>query len=445
MITYPFPKGFVWGSATASYQVEGAFDEDGRGESIWDRFAHTSGNVDNADTGDHACDHYHRRRQDIALMQSLNLRAYRFSIAWPRVIPDGDGDLNPAGLDWYDRLVDELLEVGIEPYPTLYHWDLPRALEDKGGWRSRRTVEAFARYSEIVADRLGDRVHNWWTINEPWVVAVVGHEDGRHAPGRRSALEALDVSHHVMLAHARAVEVLRGSSANRVGIVLDQVPHMPRSRHPQDVALARFADSRRNRWLLDPLAGRGYPEAVVDALEWEARVVLAGDLESIAQPIDRLGINYYSRQVHAAATVPDRARPGPLVDVGGERTDMGWEVYPEGIYQVLERAHREYGYQSLFVTENGGAYTVPPVNGSVPDEARRAYLEQHLIEVHRAIADGIPVHGYFVWSLLDNFEWELGYSQRFGIVHVDFESQTRTVKDSGKWFARVAEHNSFEV
>jgi len=443
MTEYAFPDGFVWGTATASYQIEGAVAEDGRGESIWDRFSHTPGMVENGDTGDSACDHYHLWRKDIALMEELNVGAYRFSIAWPRIMPDGDGSVNPAGLDWYDRLVDDLLAAGIDPYVTLFHWDLPQALEDKGGWRSRSIVDAFARYTEVVYDRLGDRVTNWWTINEPRVVSVVGHEIGRHAPGHQSIQEALDVAHHLLLAHAAARDVIRARGHARVGIVLDQGPQVPRSSHPDDVRLATLADGRRNRWFFDPLGGRGYPEDVLDVVEWDRSAILPGDLETIAQPIDMLGINYYSRNIHAAPDVGDANRPEPLTEFRGEPTDMGWEVYPAGLREVLTRAYREYGHQSLYVTENGAAYTVPPADGVVPDEIRRSYLEQHFIELHRAIEDGVPVGGYFVWSLLDNFEWGHGYSKRFGIVHVDFDDQSRIVKDSGRWYAGVVAANGF--
>jgi beta-glucosidase len=359
------------------------------------------------------------------------------------VVPDGDGAVNTAGLDWYDRLVDGLLDAGIEPYPTLYHWDLPQALEDRGGWRSRSIVGAFARYAEVVTRRLGDRVSNWWTINEPWVVAVLGHEDGLHAPGRRSVQEALDVGHHLLLAHAVARDVIREHGDARVGVVIDQAPQVPRSSHPEDLRLATLRDGRRNRWFLGPLVGRGYPEDALESVDWDPSVIRPGDLETIARPVDMLGINYYTREIVAAPGVADAARPAPLIEPHGAPTDMGWEVYPRGIRQVLTRAHRDYGFPLLFVTENGAAYTVPVVDGVVPDRDRQRYLEQHLAEVHAAIGDGVPVAGYFLWSLLDNFEWALGYSKRFGIVHVDFDDQTRIVKDSGRWYAGVTAANGF--
>jgi beta-glucosidase len=375
----------------------------------------------------------------------LNLNAYRFSIAWSRIIPDGDGEVNRRGLDFYDRLVDGLLEAGIDPYVTLYHWDLPQALEDKGGWRSRDTVDAFGRYAEIVVDRLGDRVDNWWTINEPWVVAVEGHELGLHAPGHQSVKKALDVSHYLLLAHARSMDVLHSAGADRVGIVLNQARHVPRSAHTADLAAARFADGRYNRWFLDPLAGRGYPEDVVDAVGWDHAVIKAGDIEAIARPMDMLGVNYYTRVVCAAPEVADVDRPRPLVTAQGEPTDMGWEIYPQGLYETLIRDFRGYGHAPIYITENGAAYDVPKIDGSIADTPRRSYLEGHLAEMHRAITDGVPVRGYFVWSLLDNFEWAHGYSMRFGSVGVDFDAQTRTVKDSGTWFAGVAARNGFDA
>ena len=440
---YRFPDSFVWGSATAAYQIEGAVREDGRGPSIWDTFSHTPGNVLNGDTGDVACDHYHRWRDDIALMLELNLGGYRFSIAWPRVIPDGDGEINQAGLDWYSDLVDGLLAAGIEPFPTLYHWDLPQALQDKGGWRSRATVDAFERYAEAVITRLGDRVRTWWTINEPWVVAVNGHENGQHAPGHTDPHETLDVAHHLLLAHGRAVRLVRADPERRVGIALDQTSYHPRSAHPEDVAAAAYEDAKRIRWFLDPLTGRGYPREVIDEIGWDASVVLPGDLEVIAQPIDTVGVNFYCRLIAMAEHLSDADRPQPLIEFEGRPTEMGWEVSPNALYEVVERLHSEYGFSSIFITENGASYTVPPVDGHVHDEDRRHYLELHLAQVSRAIGDGLPVDGYFVWSLLDNFEWAFGYSQRFGIVHVDYDDQTRIVKDSGRWFARVAAAHGF--
>lgn len=445
MTSTRFPEGFTWGSATASYQIEGAWNEDGKGESIWDSFSRTPGKVLNGDTGDVACDHYHQWESDIGLMKSLNLDAYRFSIAWPRIIPDGDGAINEAGLDFYDKLVDGLLAAGIEPYVTLYHWDLPQALQDKGGWRNRDTVAAFEKYADAVISRLGDRVKNWWTINEPWVVSWVGNIKGEHAPGFGDMDQTLDVAHHLLLAHGRVVQRIRRDPSLKVGIVVDQTSYHTRSQHPADLAQADLEDAMRIRWFLDPIAGRGYPAAAKEALEWDASVVLPGDLEDIASPIDAIGVNFYSRQVVHDMAVSDADRPGPLVEVEDNKTDMGWEVSPRGLYEVVERLHNDYGYESIVIAENGAAYDHPVVDGAVHDEDRRAYIEAHLDVIHKAIANGIPVDGYFVWSLMDNFEWAYGYDMRFGIVHVDFDdpARQRTIKDSGHWYATVARDNGY--
>lgn len=440
MVEIGFPQGFVWGAATASYQIEGGWDADGKGESIWDRFCRTPGNVANGASGDTSCDHYHRWPADIELLRSLNLGAYRFSISWPRILPDGVGRVNPAGLDFYDRLVDGLLAAGVTPYATLHHWDLPQALQDRGGWATRDTATAFAEYATIVAERLGDRVDNWWTINEPWVIAVVGHEWGLHAPGHTSLQEALDVSHHLLLAHGLGTTALRAAGVERIGIVLHLAPRDARSEHPADIAEARLADGRINRWFLDPLAGRGYPADVVEATAWNGTVIFPGDLETIAVATDMVGANYYTRQIAQSPSVADTERPSPIRVARSEITSMGWEVYPEGMYRVLEQL-RDYGHQHIFVTESSAAYPDELVGGVVADEDRLDYHRRYLAQVGRAAADGVPVEGYFAWSLLDNFEWQFGYDMRFGLIRVDFESQRRTVKDSGRWYARVAEAN----
>ncbi len=439
-----FPDDFRWGVATAAYQIEGATTEDGRGESIWDRFSHTPGRVLGGDTGDVACDHYHRWRDDVALMAELGVGAYRFSIAWPRVLPEGRGRVNPQGLGFYDRLVDALLEAGIRPFPTLYHWDLPQVLEDAGGWPARATAEAFAEYASVVASRLGDRVTDWFTINEPWVVTQLGYVLGLHAPGRAEPAVGPAVAHHLLVAHGLALERIRAACPRaRVGIVLNLDPMEPRSLHPADVAEARLHDASMNRWYLDPISGRDYPREVTELLEWDRREVRPGDMEIIATPIDRLGVNYYRRQVVAAASVTDEQRPLPWTQAGPRFTEMGWEVYPPGLYDLLRRLHCDYGFAEYLITENGAAFPDPaPVGGRVSDPERVAYLRAHLLAVHRAIGDGVPVGGYFVWSLLDNFEWAFGYSKRFGIVHVDFADQTRTWKDSAAWYRDVATNGS---
>jgi beta-glucosidase len=423
-----FPSDFVWGAATAAYQVEGAATEDGRGESIWDRFSATPGNVANGDTGAIACDTYHRYAEDIRLMRTLGIGAFRLSVAWPRILPEGRGPVNRAGLDFYDRLVDDLLANGLDPYVTLYHWDLPQALEENGGWPVRDTVDAFTEYTEVVVARLGDRVRHWITQNEPWVISWLGYGLGVHAPGRTSDSDALAAGHHILLAHGRAAEVLRREAPDsEVGIAVDLVPMYPFSDTEADIEAAHREDGFRNRWFLDAVLGRGYPE---DMLERYAEIlppIADGDLETIAAPLDFLGINYYTRNVV-------RAGVGEVATEGAEHTDMGWEVYPDGLRDLLVRLHAEYELPDLYITENGAAFPDSRNNGTVPDPRRIAYLGGHLDAVASAIADGVPVRGYFLWSLLDNFEWAFGYSRRFGIVYVDFETLERVPKDSFAWY-----------
>jgi beta-glucosidase len=428
-----FPSDFVWGAATAAYQVEGAATEDGRGESIWDRFSATSGNVVNGDTGAIACDTYHRYTEDIQLMRALGISAFRLSVAWPRILPEGRGRVNQAGLDFYDRVLDELLANGIEPYVTLYHWDLPQVLEDRGGWPARETVDAFTEFTEVVVTRLGDRVRHWITQNEPWVVSWLGYGLGVHAPGRASERDALAAGHHVLLAHGRAAAVIRREApVSEVGITIDLVPTYPFSDSEADTAAARQVDGSRNRWFLEPVLGRGYPD---DMLEHNAAIlptIADGDMETIAAPLDFLGINYYTRNVVRAGS--DGAGPTPVETEGAEQTDMGWEVYPGGLHDLLVRLHTAYELPELYITENGAAFPDARENGSVPDPRRVSYLEGHLDALASAIAEGVPVRGYFLWSLLDNFEWAFGFSRRFGIVYVDFETLERVPKESFLWY-----------
>ena len=352
----PFPPNFVWGAATASYQIEGAWQAGGKGESIWDRFSHTPGKIENGDTGDTACDHYHRWREDIGLMQALGLRAYRFSIAWPRVLPNGRGPANPAGLDFYDQLVDGLLAAGIQPYVTLYHWDLPQALQDRGGWGNRDVAHWLADYADLVSRRLGDRVQHWITHNEPWVVAFLGEWFGVHAPGGRDLRRALLVSHHLLLSHGLALEPLRanaGASA-QLGITLNFYPIYPASDRMEDEAAVRRQDGFINRWFMDPLTRGRYPDDMLALFEGQMIEPQAGDMAIISRPLDFLGVNYYSRTVCQAS--PEAPLYVETVPQGGEHTAMGWEVYPEGLYDLLLRLHRDYAPRSLFVTENGAAY-----------------------------------------------------------------------------------------
>ncbi|MBM2619702.1 beta-glucosidase [Actinoplanes sp. LDG1-06] len=421
-------KDFLWGAATSAYQIEGAVAEDGRAPSIWDTFAAEPGRVDNGDTGDQAAGHYHRWRDDIELMTELGLGAYRFSVAWPRVDPYGKGVVNTKGLDFYQRLVDALLDKGIEPWPTLYHWDLPQTLEDAGGWPERDTAARFADYAAIVHDALADRVTHWTTLNEPWCSAFLGYGTGRHAPGRQEPLASVRAAHHLLLAHGLAAARMSGS---RVGITLNLTHVAPLG--PADVEAARRVDGMQNRIFLDPLLRGHYP----DDLPIDLGHVRDGDLKTIAAPLDFLGVNYYTPM-----TVTTTVRPAPTAYVGCEdvvqvdrglpRTSIGWEIDAGGLRDLLLRLRDDYPGTDLYITENGAAFDAP-----VHDHDRIAYLHDHLRAVREAVAAGVPLRGYFAWSLLDNFEWSYGYAQRFGLVHVDYATQHRTVKDSGRWYRDV--------
>lgn len=455
MTTLHFPNGFLWGSATSSYQIEGATHADGRGESIWDRFAHTPGKVKDGSSGDVACDHYNRWKQDVALMKELGLQAYRFSIAWPRILPQGRGAVNQAGLDFYSRLVDELLAHDITPFATLYHWDLPQTLQDAGGWPARATAEAFVEYADVVSRALGDRVKNWITHNEPWCVSMLSHQIGEHAPGLSDWGLGLAAAHHLLLSHGWAVPVLRQNSPGaEVGITLNFTPAVPASPSAADYAAARQFDGYFNRWFVDPVYGRHYPADMVAGYTELGHLpasgpafVQPGDMQAIAAHIDFLGVNYYSRHIARGDNSPDAKNlpqtvfPAPT----SEWTEMGWEVYPEGLYELLARLHFEYQPRKLYITENGASYSDGPNGqGRVHDQRRVTYLRDHLAAAHRAISAGVPLAGYFVWSLMDNFEWGHGYTQRFGIVWVDYETQQRIPKDSALWYKQVAAANTVE-
>ncbi|MBP2704037.1 beta-glucosidase [Microbispora sp. RL4-1S] len=434
-----FGDEFVWGVATAAYQIEGAADEDGRLPSIWDTFCRVPGAVANGDTGDVACDHYHRWRADVDLMTGLGVDAYRFSVAWPRVIPTGSGPVNPKGLAFYDRLVDGLLEAGIRPFLTLYHWDLPQALQDRGGWPERDTAYRFAEYAEAVAAALGDRVTDWTTLNEPLCSSWIGHLDGTMAPGLRDLEAAVRTSCHLHLGHGLATQAIRAAArlTPSVGIVNNLSPCEPAGDRDEDVAAARRLDGHVNRWWMDPVTGRGYPDDMVSVYGVDLPL-RDGDLETIAQPLDYLGLNYYFRQI--AADDPDGpapyARQVPVPDA--PTTAMGWEVHAAGLEQLLLRLTSEYGARRIYVTENGSAWpdTAGP-DGAVDDPERTAYLEGHVAACARAIRRGAPLAGYFAWSLMDNFEWAYGYDKRFGLVRVDYETQERTVKASGRRYAEL--------
>jgi beta-glucosidase len=440
-----FPPGFLWGSATASYQIEGATHEDGRSLSIWDQFVATPGKVFQGDTGDIADDHYHRMPQDVALMAELGLGAYRFSLAWPRILPQGRGQVNAAGLDFYDRLVDTLLAHGIKPFATLYHWDLPLVLEEKGGWVNRDTAYAFAEYAEVVAKRLGDRVDAWITLNEPWCSAFLGYGIGIHAPGLQDKQAAFDAGHNLLLAHGLAVPRIRAniSPTAQVGITLNFTPQYAADERPETLQAIERADAFNNRWFLDPIYLGRYPDNLFSNFNVTPPQVQEGDFAIISTPIDLLGVNYYSRslmQSKAAAAGGVNSDNEKTVEAimpvpGSMYTEMGWEVYPQGLTDLLVRLHREYAIPALYVTENGAAF-VDQWNGEdhVSDPRRVEYLRQHIQAQAQAIAAGAPLRGYFVWSLLDNFEWGEGYSKRFGIVYVDYPTQRRIIKDSGLWY-----------
>ena len=434
-----FPRDFLWGTASSAYQIEGAAREDGRGPSIWDVFAATPGKTYQGETGEVATDHYHRMEEDVALMAELGIGAYRFSISWPRVIPEGTGWINARGLDFYDRLVDALLAAGIQPAITLYHWDLPLALHERGGWLSRDTAEAFADYAEVVARHLGDRAHTWITLNEPWCAAYLGYGNGVHAPGMRDKQAATTAAHHLLLAHGMAVPRLRATaSAARVGITLDFSPVYTADARPETAQAASWFDAFKNRWFADPIFRGRYPDGLFSEMGVQPPDIHEGDMEHIAAPLDFLGVNYYSRSLVRGRHSTEGQGAVEFVSPvpGALYTEMGWEVFPQGLTDLLVRLNSDYAPPALIVTENGAAFEDAwNGDGVVHDTLRQEYIAQHLGAVSRAIEQGVPVAGYFLWSLTDNFEWALGYSKRFGIVYVDYPTQRRIVKDSGLWYA----------
>jgi len=463
--TTVFPRNFVWGAATASYQIEGAVDEGGRGLSIWDTFARTPGKVLNGDTGDIACDHYHRFGEDVGLMRELGIDSYRFSIAWPRMQPEGKGELNPDGLRFYSALLDRLESQQITPFPTLYHWDLPQSLGDQGGWTSRETSYRFADYVDKLVDALGPRVGQWITLNEPWCSAWLGYAVGQHAPGLTDLPAALAANHHLLLAHGLAVQAIRASSTAEVGITLNLAHVTPASEDPLDRQAAIFTEGNANRMFLDPIAGKGYPRDMLE--HYEAKrpgfsVVREGDLEVIAAPIDFLGVNFYApRTVVSEERVNEANATGycvstvrrNLVDVDlgvisvrrpdAETTAMGWEVAPAALSELLVRVRDDYGTFPIYITENGAAcndYVDP--RGEIRDSERIRYVRAHLEAVLDARGAGVDIRGYFLWSLLDNFEWAYGYSKRFGLTWVDFSSGARIPKASFSWYADTIKHNA---
>ncbi len=438
---------FAWGVGTSAYQIEGAWNVDGKGESIWDRFLHASGHIPNGDT---ACDHYAKLEDDLDLLTEVGVTAYRFSTAWTRVLPRGTGATNEAGLQFYDRLVDGLLARGIEPWLTLYHWDLPQALQERGGWSSRDAPGWFAEYAAVMVDRFGDRVTRWITINEPWVSAFLGHLDGVFAPGTTDWQTALRAAHHQLMAHGEAVRIVRQHAAgSSVGIALDCRPATPATASRQDIDATVHFDGFRNRWFFDPVFGKGYPEDVVEVYDRLGRLpadmIRAGDMEAIAEPMDFCGINFYtSLTVDAETAEVDRSegRVGAPADPGF--TEMGWKVNPDSLGAFLRRVRDDWNPKSLIITENGASYSDGvSSDGQVHDPRRIEYLAAHIQQVERARSEGIAIDGYFVWSFLDNLEWVSGFDQRFGIVHVDHATQRRTIKDSGRWYSdRITENRA---
>ncbi len=449
-----FPDDFAWGAATSAFQIEGAIGEDGRGESVWDRFTAEPGRISDGSDASVACDHYHRVEEDIDVLRWLGVRSYRFSIAWPRVLPEGRGAVNAPGLDFYDRLVDRLLAAGIEPFVTLNHWDLPQALHAAGGWPARDTVGAFVDYAALVMRRLGDRVRRVCTHNEPWCISTLGFGRGEHAPGERSWPRALAAAHHLLLSHGLAVDAIRAvAPAAEVGIVLNLVPAEPASPSAADRDACRAFDGGFNRWFLDPLYGRGYPADVIADHRAAGHLPAGegpalpfahdGDLAAIAASTDFLGVNYYSRAVMRSTTVPENENHAATVVASDDRTDMGWEVAPDGLLAILRRVHVEYAPARLYVTENGAAYgNAPDASGRVRDVPRQKYLWTHFDAAHAAIAEGVPLAGFYLWSLLDNFEWAEGYTKRFGLFWVDYATQARLAKDSAHMCRRIIGANA---
>lgn len=453
MAKLQFPDGFRWGTATASYQIEGAWREDGKGESIWDRFSHTPGKIKNGWTGDRACDSYRRWKEDIALQKEMGLNSYRFSIAWPRIQPDGRGPANAKGMDYYRRLADGLLEAGIRPFPTLYHWDLPQALEDAGGWPNRDTAGRFAEYAELVVRALGDHVKSWMIFNEPNIFTTMGYLIGIHAPGRKEPEAFLRATHVVNLAHGEAFRAMRAARGDLViGTAFNFSACEPAGDSAADAEAAERWHRFVNEWFLRPALKGEYPEAHPGGLPLDAMAVRDGDFEKMRAPLDFVGVNLYTRTIVKAA--PAAAGPlslgaipvGPMGGNDGPKTDFGWEVWPDALHDVLLRITRDYDRPVIEVTENGCSYgDAPDERGVVDDQRRIDFYRGYLAGVHRAIQAGADVRGYHAWTLLDNFEWAEGFAQRFGLVWVDFDTCDRILKESGRWYGRVARENALET
>jgi beta-glucosidase len=449
MATLKFPESFLWGVATSAYQIEGAHDEDGKGPSIWDRFTRWEAHILNGDNGDVACDHYHRYREDVALLRTLGIPAYSLTLAWTRILPEGRWPVNRKGLSFYSRLVDELLEAEIQPVCTLFHWDLPQALEDAGGWPSRETADYFAEYARVVFDHLGDRVRVWATHNEPWVCAFLGYAHGVHAPGRCDYTLAYQAAHHLLLSHGKAVQVFRqGGYSGKIGLILNLNGLVPATDREEDAAATRRVHDETHAMFLDPVFKGTYPQTLFDYIGPHQPRVHADDLAIIHQPIDFFGLNYYNTDLVSFDLFGglNKARLTPLSSSGWGRTEMGWGIHPAGLANEVLYLKENYGNPYLYVTENGCATPdVPDDAGFVNDGERIRFLQAHLQALHQSIRDGANVHGYFVWTIFDNFEWERGYSRRFGLVHVNRSTQRRTPKQSAHWYRDVIRQNAITI
>ncbi|PKN98547.1 MAG: beta-glucosidase [Chloroflexi bacterium HGW-Chloroflexi-4] len=447
---YEFPKEFKWGTATSSYQIEGGADQGGRSPSIWDEFSHRTGTIRNNENGDIACDHYHRWKEDIHLMKELGYKAYRFSVAWPRILPDGRGRINQQGIDFYNRLIDEMLQSDIEPYLTLYHWDIPTKL--KGAWLNRDSAYAFEEFSDVCALSFGDRVKNWMTINEPICASFLSYTWGHHAPGMSDPYQGLVAAHHLLLSHGLAVKAIHARYSDaEIGIALNPASIYPLTDSTADHSLVNQVETLHNHWFADPIYKGSYPAEAVQAYIRKGVLknenpdfIQSGDMQLISAPTDFLGINYYTRQVfhtdqpNSSAEISFKSLPAPK----DNQTEMGWEIFPQGLFDLLQKIYQEYKPTKILITENGASYSYAPDNfGKIDDSKRIEYLDMHLQTVAKAIQAGIPVKGYFLWSFMDNFEWAQGYSQRFGLVYVDYKTQKRTPKASAYWYGKVIKEN----
>ncbi len=439
-----FPEDFVWGTATASYQIEGAVDKDGRGKSIWDTFSHKNGNIVNNENGDVSIDHYNNYKEDIALMKELNIKSYRFSVAWPRIFPDGKGEKNNKGIDFYKKLVDQLINAGIKPMATLYHWDLPQKLQDIGGWENNDTVKYFEEYADLVFNELGDKISFWITHNEPWVAAFVGNQLGIHAPGKKDWNIALKVAHNLLLSHGKVVKNYKELNyKGKIGIALNLHTIYPESENEKDKLAAKNLDGYINRWFLDPVLKGEYPQDIFQQYDklFDLSFIFQNDLKTISTPMDFLGINYYIRNV--AGYSETNILNYKIIDIKNvEKTEMNWEVYPKGLYDLLLRIKKDYKKIDIYITENGAAFKDKiDTDGKINDVERVNYLKTHINELYKAIESGAPIKGYFLWSFFDNFEWSFGYAKRFGIVYVDYNTLERKIKNSGYWYQNVIKNN----